>query len=118
MKPLVTLVFLCCSILTAWCQNKETEQSNPNPVKKIQIVDAACGECKLGLAGSSCDLAIRIDGKCYFVEGADIDSHGDAHADDGFCKAIKKAEVEGELIDGRFKATYFKLIAEPKEKSK
>jgi len=118
MKPLVTLVFLCCSILTAWCQNKETDQSNPNPVKKIQIVDAACGECKLGLKGTACNLAIRIDGKSYFLDGADIDSQGDAHANNGFCNTIKKAEVQGELVNGRFKATYFKLIAEPKGKDK
>ena len=31
-----------------------------------------------------CDLAIRIDGKSYFVEGTKIDDHGDAHANDGF----------------------------------
>lgn len=118
MKPLLTLLFLCFSILTAFSQNKETERPTPDPVKKIQIVDAACGECKLGLTGATCDLAIRIDGKSYFVDGTDIDSHGDAHANDGFCKAIKKAEVQGELVDGRFKATYFKLIAEPKGKGK
>ena len=26
-----------------------------------------------------CDLAVRIDGKSYFVEGTKIDEHGDAH---------------------------------------
>ena len=118
MKPSLLLVFLFFLIFTSLRQEKEKEPSNPNPVKKIQIVEAACGECKFGLTGTTCDLAIRIDGKSYFVDGTDIDSHGDAHANDGFCKAIRKAEVQGEMVDGRFKATYFKLIDEPKGKDK
>ena len=55
-----------------------------------------------------------IDGKAYFVDGTKIDDHGDAHAEDGFCEAIRKAEVQGKVVDGRFKATYFKLLPEPK----
>ena len=85
----------------------------PDPAKEIQIVDAACGQCQLGLPGKSCDLAIRINGKAYFVDGTDIDSHGDAHAKDGFCEAIRKAEVQGEITGNRFKVTYFKLISDP-----
>jgi hypothetical protein len=29
-----------------------------------------------------CELAVRIDGKPYFVDGTSLDSHGDAHAND------------------------------------
>ncbi|QIL75452.1 DUF6370 family protein [Hymenobacter sp. HDW8] len=85
----------------------------PDKAQKVMIVDASCGQCKLGLPGKSCDLAVRIDGKAYFVDGSDIDSHGDAHAKDGFCSAIRKAEVQGEVVDNRFKASYFKLLSEP-----
>nr|MBC7614323.1 hypothetical protein [Pseudopedobacter sp.] len=46
----------------------------------------------------------------YFVDGTDIDDHGDAHADDGFCNAISKAKVKGEIVKGRFKATEFMLL--------
>ncbi len=63
--------------------------------KKKQVVEAAW---------------VRIDGKSYFVEGTKIDEHGDAHADDGFCNAIKKAEVIGEVKDGKFVVSYFKLL--------
>ena len=63
-----------------------------------------------------CDLAIRIDGKSYFVEGTKIDDHGDAHANDGFCNAIRKAEVIGEVKDGKFMVSYFQLLPETKEK--
>jgi hypothetical protein len=111
MKIFLTLV--CCSffVFTAISQQKETKQSLPDSTKKIQIVDAACGECQLGLDGKSCDLAVRIDGKSWFVDGTDIDSHGDPHAKDGFCKTIQKAEVQGEIVANRFKVTYFRLIS-------
>ena len=88
----------------------------PDPAKKILLVEASCGKCKLGLPGKSCDLAVRINGKAYYVDGADIDSYGDAHAKHGFCLAIRKAEVQGEIVNNRFKATYFKLIPVPASK--
>jgi hypothetical protein len=90
--------------------------SIPDPNKKIQIVEAACGECQFKLDGKSCDLAVRIDGRSYFVDGTDIDSHGDAHAKDGFCKAVRKAEVQGEIVNDRYKVTYFKLLTTPEKK--
>ena len=39
-----------------------------------------------------------------------MDSLGDAHAKDGFCEAIRKAEVVGEIKDNRFEVSYFKLL--------
>jgi hypothetical protein len=42
------------------------------------IVEASCGQCQFGMKGYACDLAVRIDGKPYFVDGTSIDSHGDA----------------------------------------
>ena len=77
--------------------------------KKIMQVEISCGECKFKMKGKSCDLAIKIKGKTYFVDGASIDDFGDAHAQDGFCKAIRKAEAQGKIVNGRFKATYLKL---------
>jgi hypothetical protein len=40
------------------------------------------------MEGHGCELAVRIDGKSYFVDGSSI-SHGDAHASDGFAAAIR-----------------------------
>jgi hypothetical protein len=110
MKTLFILFF--CSILTvtATAQKKTSKVSVPDSTKKIQVVDASCGECQFKLEGKGCDLAVRINGKAYFVDGTSIDEHGDAHAKDGFCEAIRKAEVQGEIVNNRFKATYFKLI--------
>lgn len=113
-------ISICCIsfVLTAIGQSKEGKQSLPDSTKKIQVVEAACGECQFGLEGKSCDLAVRIDGKSWFVDGTDIDSHGDAHAKDGFCKMIRKAEVQGEVVANRFKVTYFRLIPNPAPKGK
>ena len=105
---LITILF--CG-LAANAQDK-TEKA------KTLIVEASCGECNFGLKGKSCDLAVRIEGKAYFVDGTKIDDHGDAHAADGFCTAVRKAEVIGEIVDNRFKATYFKLLANEKEVKK
>ena len=114
MKFLFLFLFIFVSATTI-AQDKNSKTPDKN--KQILIVDAACGQCKLGLKGKSCDLAIRINGRSYFVDGTNIDSHGDAHADDGFCNAIRKAKVQGEIVNNRFKASYFQLIPEtPKEK--
>lgn len=78
--------------------------------QKPQVVEASCGQCQFGMKGGGCTLAVRIDGKPYFVEGTDIHKHGDAHAADGFCSAIRQAEVTGEVVDNKFKATSFKLL--------
>lgn len=73
-------------------------------------VEAACGQCLLGLPGQGCDLAVRIDGRAMFVDGAHIDDHGDAHAADGLCNAIRQASVTGTVVGDRFRATSFRLL--------
>lgn len=40
-----------------------------------------------------------------------MDEHGDAHAEDGFCSVVRKAKVKGSVIDGRFVAESFELLA-------
>ena len=102
MKKIVTLLLLLTSFLVN-AQDKKTSQ-------KPQIVETSCGQCKFGMKSGGCDLAVRIDGKSYFVDGTKIDEHGDAHAKVGFCEAIRKAEVVGEIKDNRFEVSYFKLL--------
>lgn len=85
---------------------------------KTQLVDAACGQCQFAMKGKKgCDLAVRINGKSYFVEGSKIDDHGDAHATDGMCSAIRKAKVSGTIVSEKFAATSFVLIPAEKNKS-
>ena len=102
MKKVLFLLLLLSSISILAQDKKETS--------KVQIVEASCGQCQFGMKGKSCDLAVRIDGKPYFVEGTSIDAHGDAHAKDGFCASIRKAEVIGTLKNNKFVVTYFKLL--------
>lgn len=106
------LIIFCCSLfsLTAACQTTQTKTNEPAADKPVQVVEVSCGKCKLGLAGKTCDMAVRIDGKAYYADGADIDSFGDAHAHDGMCNAIRKAEVQGEVVENRFKISYIKLL--------
>ena len=106
---IIKIAISCISLfLTINSSAQLTTQPDPN--KKLQVVEASCGMCQLGLKGKDCALAVRISGKAYYVDGASIDSFGDAHAKDGFCNAINKAEVQGEIVNNRFKATYFHLL--------
>ena len=107
MKKIVTLLLLITSLSIS--AQEEIE------VKK-QIVQASCGQCKFKMTGQGCDLAVRIEGKSYWVDGTTIDDHGDAHAEDGFCSAIRKAEVEGTIVDNKFKIKSFKLFPLKEEK--
>ena len=75
-----------------------------------QVVEASCGQCNLGLEGRGCDLAIRVDGEAYYVDGTSISDHGDEHGEDGMCSCVREAKVSGELVDGRFQVTSFELL--------
>ena len=102
--------------LAIGCQNQAANEQSEQPsvattqVVQAMVVEAACGECQFELEGDGCDLAVRIDGKAYFVDGTELDDHGDAHADDGFCNAVRQARVQGSIENGRFVATSFELL--------
>lgn len=101
MKKIFFIAFLMVNA-TLFAQEKKEP--------KAQIVEVSCGQCQFGMnEKKGCDLAVRIDGKSYFVEGTKIDDHGDAHAQDGFCEAIRKAEVVGEIKGNNFVISSFKL---------
>ena len=111
----ILLIFLFCIIAQMSFAQQKDGSKQPDPEKKLMEVEASCGQCKFGLEGTDCDLAVRIDGKAYYVDGTKIDDHGDAHAKDGFCNAIRKAKVQGEVVNNRFIATYFKLTPDKKK---
>jgi len=88
-------------------------QTSPQKTAKVitkQVVDIACGECQFKMKGKDCELAVKINGKRYFVDGKGIDDFGDAHGEHGFCNAVSKAEVTGEIVNNRFKAKEIKLL--------
>lgn len=110
MKKLILATFL---VVTATLSAQEKKEQ-----PKTQIVEASCGQCQFEMEGHGCDLAVRIDGKSYFVDGTSLDSHGDAHAKDGFCSKVRKAEVVGEIKNDRFVVSQFKLLPEAKKSKK
>ncbi|HRP89390.1 MAG TPA: DUF6370 family protein [Edaphocola sp.] len=116
MKAILLSAALSVFSIASFAQSATKAQ--PDPKKKIMKVEASCGECNFGLPGESCDLAVKIDGKAYYVDGANIMDYGHPHDKGGFCVAVRKAEVQGEVVDGRFKASYFKLLKEKNIKSK
>ena len=74
------------------------------------VVETACGQCQFKMPGKGCDLAVRIEGQSFFVDGVNIDQLGDAHAADGFCNAVRQARVTGQIKDGRFAVATFELL--------
>ncbi|HUH32625.1 MAG TPA: DUF6370 family protein [Daejeonella sp.] len=118
MKLYLVLFTLLFSATISSAQQKPAVKKSGQIVLSNQTVEASCGQCQFNMEGKSCDLAVRIDGKAYFVDGTEIDDHGDAHAKDGFCQKVRKAVVSGQVVDNRFKATSFKLLAEEKNSEK
>lgn len=115
----ILLLVLAFSVNAQETRSKAEQSEAKKDKPKTHIVEASCGQCQFGMTEKKgCDLAVRIDGKPYFVEGTSIDKHGDAHAEDGFCNTIRKAEVSGEIVNNRFKATSFTLIEEKKTDKK
>lgn len=110
MKKIALFLLTLISLSASAQQEKKRELKN-------QIVDASCGQCNFGMTSKKgCDLAVKIDGKSYFVEGTKIDQHGDAHAHDGFCNVVKKVKVSGEIKNDTFVATDFALVDEKQKK--
>ena len=74
MRHLLLLISFFCSSI-AFAQNPSPKTIDP--AKKVLTVEASCGQCQFKMAGKGCTLAVRIDGKAYFVDKAHIDDFGD-----------------------------------------
>jgi hypothetical protein len=98
---------LSAALLTLWVAGCATM---PEDLVEPTLVEAACGECLFGMPGKGCDLAVRIAGRTYYVDGIDMDSLGDAHGAEGLCKVVRKAKVTGKFRGGRLVATRFELL--------
>jgi len=114
MKKLFLAISMVWSITSLCAQDSTALKFDPS--KKSILVEAACGQCQFKMKGKGCTLAVRINGKSYFVEKAHIDAFGDAHDTEGFCNAISKAKVQGKVVGGKFIASYFELIGAPPAK--
>ena len=96
--------------------NKKAEKPTGDFITKINengiikgLVLASCGMCNFGMKNINCSLAIQINEKAYDVRGTKIDDHGDSHAKDGFCNAVRVANVSGTIKKSDFMADTFVL---------
>jgi hypothetical protein len=111
MKKMAGFILMMCFAAVAHAQTPGKNIAIDSSIIKARIVEASCGECNFGMKVPGCVLAVRIDGKAYLVDGApSLNSYGDAHAEHGMCNTIRKAEVTGEIKNGRFVAQHFKLL--------
>ena len=110
MKKMLFVLFGLVLFNAANAQDSTTKKLVYNPKNPTYEVQATCGTCMFKMEGKGCLLAIKFKGKNYFVDGTDLDDHGDAHAADGFCMAVRKARVQGKVENGFFVATYFELL--------
>jgi len=92
------------------CSSSSEGTSNSNELVDREV-ELSCGECLFHMKGSGCDLAIRVDGRSYYVDGPSIEDYGDAHDAEGLCNVIRKAKATGTIKDSRFLATKIELIA-------
>jgi hypothetical protein len=111
----IKIFLLCFSFSVAICSFSQTA-GKIDTTQKVYTVKTSCGKCKFGMTGRTCDLAVKLNGKSYYVEGAAIDDFGDAHAGDGFCNAVRQARVQGSVVNGKFVATYFELVPQKKKR--
>lgn len=71
-------------------------------------VEIGCGACIYGMEGvKGCVTFAKIGDTPYVVTGAELDAHSS-----GLCESAKKAEVVGEVRDGKFVASKIELVTE------
>ena len=71
MNKIIAIIFTLLLSLNLIAQKQS--KALPDPNKKIQTVEASCGQCQFKMKGKGCTLAVRINGKPYFVDKAKID---------------------------------------------
>ena len=114
MKKILTVLLFTMVSLLAFSQNNTKKKLEFDKSKPSYELETACGTCQFKMKGKGCILAVKYEGKTYFVEGTDIDDHGDAHDEDGFCNAVRKAKVQGHVVSDKFAVTYFELLKQKK----
>ncbi len=92
-KAIVVLIGLLLSI-GVFSQEAKKQKLVLDNSKPLLTLEASCGTCMFKMKGDGCKLAVRFEGKDYFVDGTGIDDHGDAHDQEGFCNSISKANLQ------------------------
>ena len=74
------------------------------------LVITSCGMCKLDTNDGGCSLSAKIGEKIYSVQGTNLNAHGDAHGEEGFCNAVRVAWAKGKIVKDVFYADSFSLV--------
>ena len=90
-------------------ESSGAEMSGSQPVGAepagAQSMEVGCYGCIFGAEDASgCELAVRLEGTPYRVEGPFPNAHAL-----GLCDAAGEAKVVGELQDGKFVASAFSM---------
>jgi len=107
-KKITLILFI--NLFGNHCFSQEIKIKNQaDSSRPFYEAEASCGSCKLNMKGKGCFLAVRINGKNYFVQEAGIDDFGDAHDTEGFCNSIRKVTIQGEIKEENFILTYLRF---------
>jgi hypothetical protein len=111
---MLSLLAVGCGAEDRGAQEKDQAQSSQERIQKKatlenQVVEAACGQCKFGLSGRGCDLALKVDGYAYYADGVKLD-HSKMHQAGGYCVDVRRAKVSGALADGRVTVKSYELL--------
>lgn len=109
-RVLGSLVLLLLLNTFSWGQNISSVESKKDSLYQGEV---SCGTCMFKMKGNGCQLAVKINDMYYFAEGAGIDDFGDAHAENGFCNAIRKAKIMGEVVNNIFRVKEILLDKKP-----
>lgn len=112
MKKIIYFLMSCTliSLGLAFVPNPKPKYLQLDKKQVVYTVEASCGSCNFNMPGDACQLAIKLDNKKYYVEGPNINDYGGSHSKNGFCKVVRKAQVQGKIVDDKFLASYFKLL--------
>jgi len=121
-RTTVLHLFACAALIACGPSTTGTNTSTDTTdaaVTSVQEFDAlhvevGCGQCLFDMEGNGCDLAFRLGEQRWFADGVDLASLGDPHAEQGWCNAVRQAVVSGRVVDGRFVASKFELVADAK----
>jgi hypothetical protein len=106
----VCLTLVACDLSSSNQASISSEQDQLVNVIESERLEVSCGQCQFGMSALGCDLAVRIEDRCYFLDGTSIDDHGDAHGATGFCNCVREATISGTIQGDRFVVDKFELL--------